>query len=453
MGKQTQISWADATWPVTVGCDKVSAGCSNCYAMKDARRMGSNPNPKVSAVYNGLVEVQTNGLLNWTGMVRELPERLDWPSKWPEHRDIFVCSQSDLFHEDISDEFIGRAFSAMWNYSWHTFYVLTKRPERLVKLLQETPPDGLQDFNSTNFPHVMIGISAENQKAAEERMPYLLQMPLDPTQRFVSAEPLIGSLDVSQWRHGFGWLIGGGESGLHAKPMHPAWPRLLRDQCDEAEILFHFKQWGEWSPFPPSPDPEVKKLDGGGTLYQMKPLIAKTKLPLTTTIDGMTMYRVGRRQAGHVLDGVYWNARPGHDNTDPMYAVHPLGTSVCIDECAGPRCARLHGVITTIRSLDEAQVIELDGEEVDYYLTVNGQELEQAFGYWQLVPTGSDLSHDGYPREPQVAIQLLTGEMVHLDVIHIVDLQDGSRVGDIDYLTRRRAVALLANAEMWIEQQ
>ena len=387
MAVQTHISWADATWSVVVGCDKKSAGCSNCYAMRDARRMGNNPNLKVREVYEGLVERQGNGLLNWTGVVRELPERLDWPKKWREHRDIFVCSQSDLFHEAVSDEFIGRVFSTMRNASWHTFYVLTKRPERLVQMLQNTPPDGLQDFNSTNFPNVFIGISTENQKAAEERMPYLLQVPLDPTQLFVSAEPLIGLLDISAWRHGFGWLIGGGESGSHAKPMHPAWIRLLRDQCDEAEILFHFKQWGEWSPFPPPAEQEVIPLDGGGgTLYRVKSPTTRGKHIPTMTLDGTTFYRVGRKRTGRVLDGVYWNARPGHENTDPVYAVHPLGISVRIDETTGPRFAGLYGTITTIQSSDGPQVKELDGEEVEYYVTVNGRELEQAFGYWQLVP-------------------------------------------------------------------
>src|SRR5260370_20392802 len=81
MSDTTHISWADTTWPVTVGCDKVSVGCYDCYAMRDARRMGNNPNPAVSEVYNGLVIKQDNGLLNWTGIVRELPERLDWPAK------------------------------------------------------------------------------------------------------------------------------------------------------------------------------------------------------------------------------------------------------------------------------------------------------------------------------------------------------------------------------------
>lgn len=391
MADHTDISWADSTWPVTVGCNKVSAGCSGCYAMRDARRMGNNPNPKVSDVYSELVVRQGNGLLNWTGTVRELPERLDWPARWREHRDVFVCSQSDLFHEGISDEFIGRVFSAMWNYSWHTYYVLTKRPERLVKLLQETPPDGLQDFNSTNFPHVMVGISAEDQKAAEECLPYLIQVPLDPTQRFVSAEPLIGSLDLSRWIHQIGGIIAGGESGSHARPMHPAWPRRLRDQCDAAEVIFHFKQWGEWTSTPPPVATETVHSEGGGTIYHIQARTAQPKNPPTTTIDGLTLYRVGRRRAGRVLDGVYWNGRPGRDNSAARYAARPLGTHVLIDESAGPDYAGMRGIITTIWSSDQ-QVEELDGEDVSYFVTVNGRELDQSFGYWQLSP--EEVTHE-----------------------------------------------------------
>ena len=393
MARDTHISWADGTWPVTVGCDKVSAGCYDCYAMRDARRMGKNPNSKISAVYNGLVVQQGNGLLNWTGTVRELPERLDWPAQWREHRDVFVCSQSDLFHEGISDEFIGRVFRVMRENAQHTYYVLTKRPERLLQLLsRSTPIEGLHDFNSTNFPNVIVGISAEDQKAADERMPLLVQVPLDPTQLFVSGEPLIGSLDLSRWIREIGWVIAGGESGRHAKPMHPAWPRLLRDQCDEAEVDFHFKQWGEWTSFPPSVETETVPLDGGSMLYRAKTRTSKTKVPPTTTLDGMTFSRFGRKRTGRVLDGLYWNARPGRDNSTPLYAVHPLGTPVIINESAGPDYNGTQGLITTIQSDDQQPLEELDGEEVSYYLSINGRELAQAFGYWQLSPV--EASHE-----------------------------------------------------------
>lgn len=383
--EDTQISWADGSWPVTVGCDKVSAGCYGCYAMRDARRMGSNPNRKVSEVYEGLVEKQANGLLNWTGVVRELPERLDWPGRWRDHKDIFVCSQSDLFHEGISDEFIGRVFSAIWNYNQHTYYVLTKRPERMLRLLEEKPPEGLRDFNSTNFPHVIFGISAEDQKAAEARMPLLVQVPLTPTQRFVSAEPLLGPLDLSQWIDQIGWVITGGESGKHARPMHPQWPKSLRDQCEEANIAYHFKQWGEFLPeglaherLPiPYTDPQSNTL-----LYRAGK--AKAGKGTSSIIqDGMTCYRVGRKKAGRVLDGEYWNARPRADY-GPIYAGYPLDTKVTITD-AGQEYNGLQAVVSTIQPIDDNP--EFDGEEATYYLSIDGQEITQAFSYWQLQPT------------------------------------------------------------------
>ena len=383
MAYKTDISWADTSWPVTVGCDKLSAGCAGCYAMRDARRMGENPNPKVSSVYHGLVVKQHNGLLNWTGVVRELPERLDWPAKWPEHRDIFVCSQSDLFHEGISDEFIGRVFSVMWNNPQHTYYVLTKRPERLLQLLQETHPEGLQDLNSTNFPHVIVGISAEDQKAAEERMPLLMQVPLAPTQRFVSAEPLIGPLDLSAWINEIGWVIAGGESGSHARPMHPDWPRRLRDQCADANIAYHFKQWGEWSTAEPAERETITVIENDTTLYRLGPPRAKTKSSERLTLQGTTFYRVGRKKAGRLLDGEYWNARPGKD-VGPILAPHPLDTEVTIID-AGEEYEGLVAVISTIQPDDPARE-ELDGEEVSYYVSVDDREIEQAFGYWQLRP-------------------------------------------------------------------
>jgi len=383
MAYKTDISWADTSWPVTVGCDKLSAGCAGCYAMRDARRMGENPNPKVSSVYHGLVVKQHNGLLNWTGVVRELPERLDWPAKWPEHRDIFVCSQSDLFHEGISDEFIGRVFSVMWNNPQHTYYVLTKRPERLLQLLQETPPEGLQDLNSTNFPHVIVGISAEDQKAAEERMPLLMQVPLAPTQRFVSAEPLIGPLDLSAWINEIGWVIAGGESGSHARPMHPDWPRRLRDQCADANIAYHFKQWGEWSTAEPAERETITVIENDTTLYRLGPPRAKTKRSERLTLQGTTFYRVGRKKAGRLLDGEYWNARPGKD-VGPILAPHPLDTEVTIID-AGEQYEGLVAVVSTIQP-DDPKHEEPDGEEVSYYVSVNDHEMEQAFGYWQLRP-------------------------------------------------------------------
>ena len=345
--------------------------------------MESNPNPKISRVYSGLVTKQANGLLNWTGTVKTLPERLNDPAHWKEHRDIFVCSQSDLFHKDVPDEFIGQVFSAMWNYAQHTYYILTKRPERVLELLEGTPPEGLADFNSTNFPHVLVGISAEDQAAAEKRLPLLTQLPLASSQLFVSAEPLIGPLDLSKWLDRLGWVIAGGESGKHARPMHPDWPRHLRDQCEEARVSYHFKQWGEFTPELPGAEAE-KIEEANGPLYRLKPSKARKSVP-TLTQDGTTFYRVGRRKAGRILDGQYWNARSGADD-GPTYAPHPLHGEVTVNESAEPAYSGIVGIVTTIQPNDAA-AREIDGEEASYWITAGGRKFPQAFGYWQIRPT------------------------------------------------------------------
>jgi protein gp37 len=353
--------------------------------MRDARRMEKNPSPKVSEVYSGLVLRQGNGILNWTGVVKVLPERLDWPAHWKEHRDVFVCSQSDLFHEDVPYEFIGRVFSAMWNYSWHTYYILTKRPERLLALLENDPPEGLRDFNSTNFPHVVVGISAEDQAAAEERMPLLVRVPLASTQRFVSAEPLIGAVDLTRWIHQIGWVIAGGESGSHARPMHPNWARSLRDQCDEAGVAYHFKQWGEFAPEAIAHERQLVAFqDHDTTLYRAGLPKAGSKTPsITMQEDDTRLYRIGRKKAGRVLDSQYWNARPG-DDYGPTDAPHPLGTEVTITD-AGEEYNGLVAVVSTIQP-DNPEDKEFGGEEAAYYVSIDGREIEQAFSYWQLQP-------------------------------------------------------------------
>jgi protein gp37 len=377
---KTKISWADSTWTVVVGCDKVSAGCANCYAVREARRMEANPNEKVSHVYSNLVQVQSNGLLNWTGTIKTLPERLDQPGKWREPRAIFVCSQSDLFHRDVPGEFIGRVFEVMRTHAHHTYYVLTKRPERFLQLLEQ-PPVGLEGFNQASFPNVIVGVSAENQAAAEERLPLLGEIPLDPSHLFVSAEPLIGPLDLSEWIHRIGWVIVGGESGKRARPMHPSWALSLRDQCIEADIAFHFKQWGEWTSERPLTLP-IMVTEQGTRLYRIGRDLTRTTYK-TCTLLGNTLYRVGRRMTGRILDNQYWNARPGADR-GPCTAPHPLGREVRISTQDS-----YHGLVAVVTAIlpDDPENSEFEGEEAVYYVTVGGTEIEQAFSYWQLKPT------------------------------------------------------------------
>ncbi len=212
----TAIEWTDATWNPATGCDKVSPGCDHCYAERIALR-----DPKNFP----------------TGFAVTLhPERLDKPLHWREPRRIFVNSMSDLFHDQIPDQFIEQVWDTMAAAPQHTFQLLTKRPGRMRSLLRHWQV----------LPNVWLGVSAENQKWADVRLPILAETPA--AIRFVSAEPLIGPISLADHLPGLDWVIVGGESGPEHRPMDPDWARDLRDQCTSAGVAFLFKQWGGRTP-------------------------------------------------------------------------------------------------------------------------------------------------------------------------------------------------------------
>ena len=244
MNDKTRIEWTDATWNPVTGCTKVSEGCDHCYAETIAHRFAGTP-----AYPNGFD-------------VTLRPERLDQPLRWQRPRRIFVNSMSDLFHSDVPDEFIARVFAVMALAPQHTLQVLTKRPGRMRSLLssrsfedwveafvreeysERWAPDGYE--YRWPLDNVWLGTSVESQKWADVRIPQLLGTPA--AVRFLSCEPLLGPVDLFAWNIDRGarvdWVIVGGESGPHARPMHPDWARHLRDDCLTAGIAFHFKQWG-----------------------------------------------------------------------------------------------------------------------------------------------------------------------------------------------------------------
>jgi protein gp37 len=229
MSDVSMIEWTDATLNILVGCDKVSPGCANCYACKEVVRMAGNPNPRVSAANRGLAYKQANGILNWTGVVRQLPDRLAGPFLWPRPKMVFVNSLSDTFHADVPREFIRRALSVMAATPWHTYQLLTKRAERL----EELSPD-------LEWPdNVWMGVSVENQRYAH-RVDHLRRS--RAKVKFLSVEPLLGpvELDLS----GIDWVITGGESGPRARPFDPAWALSVRDHCARTGAAFFHKQNG-----------------------------------------------------------------------------------------------------------------------------------------------------------------------------------------------------------------
>ena len=228
MSSNTGIEWTDATWNPMTGCTRLSSGCANCYAAVVAES-------KTRAVYLRQPPV-VDRPANWQDPFapRFWEERLDQPLKWRTPKRIFVNSMSDVFHAHFSIEMIRRVFDVMVQADWHEFQLLTKRPERALRLADRLPwPDNL-----------WMGTSIEDMTVAR-RADTLRQIPA--AVRFISAEPLLGPLDKLDVT-GIHWVIGGGESGRGFRKCDSAWARSLRELCANADVAFFWKQWGGITP-------------------------------------------------------------------------------------------------------------------------------------------------------------------------------------------------------------
>ncbi|ADL00667.1 DUF5131 family protein [Brevundimonas subvibrioides] len=374
MADSTHIEWTDATWNVVTGCSVVSPGCTNCYAMRLAGgRMQHHPSRA------GLT-IETKAGPVWNGQVRFNEAWLYQPRSWKTPRRIFVAAHGDLFHEGVSDGQLMRIMSVIAETPHHTYQILTKRPERARDFLRQfadvaegsgfvgargpeatraahkdgrgqlfadmleamgTPPEGcayptydwmngmqsLPDF----LPNIWLGVSVEDQVRADERIPILLDTPA--AVRWISAEPLLGPVDISKWLFGrsepcaqcpkdldcecgwagrqilegeaaLHWVVVGGESGPGARPMHPDWSRQIRDQCAAAEVPFLFKQWGAWEPRAAwSPGPVTQRaimLDGSPCPDDVAP----------QDVGAHRFVSVGKKAAGRLLDGVQHDGYP-----------------------------------------------------------------------------------------------------------------------------------------------
>lgn len=318
MGK-SKIEWTEKTWNPVSGCSHVSEGCRNCYAERIFPRIYGRKFTDVALHY----------------------ERLKQPLAWKKPCMIFVNSMSDLFHEDVPDEFIDQVFGVMTISPWHTYQVLTKRPMRAQKYLSANRQNILRDLNlqaaelpghtqhlndfsawqEKNEPEVIgfiehwplkniwLGVSIEDQQTADERIPILLQT--TAAVRWVSIEPLLGPVDLNkrellcrEWRHGLtigtylDWVVVGGESGPKARPMHPEWARSIRDQCQATKVPFFFKQWGEFGPESLVDDNDNRTINNACCHIAER---------------GERLYRIGKRKAGRLLDGREWNEYPKQD--------------------------------------------------------------------------------------------------------------------------------------------
>jgi protein gp37 len=249
----SKIEWTDRTWNPVRGCSRISEGCRNCYAERMASRFALFP-PKdgMTAMRGPFYGYAEKG--RWTGRVELIPDKLDEPLRWREPKRVFVNSTSDLFHEALPDGAIGRVFSVMEQSQQHTFQVLTKRPARMLGLLSEW-----ESWNVRTPRNVWLGVSVEDQRTADERIPLLLQTPA--AVRFVSYEPALGPVDFTDhldeqgyetggpqgWTttgRGLDWVIVGGESGPGARPCDVAWIRDVVRQCREAGVPVFVKQVG-----------------------------------------------------------------------------------------------------------------------------------------------------------------------------------------------------------------
>ena len=315
----TEISWTDKTWNPTGGCSIASPGCTNCYAMKSAHRMAAHPNPAVSTKYAGTTALSRNGKPIWTGKINVVEKTLLEPLTWRgTPRRVFVNSMSDVFHENLPTAARDRIFAVMALAGKHTFQVLTKRAEVMRDYVNDpaTPARinaeiaGLRSgaqLRHWPLPNVWLGVSAEDQTRANERIPVLLDVPA--VVRFVSIEPLLGPVNLAEAVNGDGhrsvdltgagldWVIVGGESGSMAREMHPAWAEALRDECDAAGVTFFFKQVGAWAPIAAVGKPATwLTLDG------------KRVAPHTPGAVRLSM--VGAAAAGELIGGVIRQAFP-----------------------------------------------------------------------------------------------------------------------------------------------
>jgi protein gp37 len=249
----TKIEWTEKTWNPITGCSPVSEGCQNCYARRMAYRLrGRYDYPKDEPF-----------------KITFHPERLNEPIRWKKPSRIFICSMGDLFHETVKYTWIESIMETVIMQPQHIFLFLTKRPQRMK--------DVLESWKLRSKENLWLGVSVENQKTADERIPILLQIPA--VKRFVSVEPMLEEIEISEYlpqykyayddplinqtcyrdkpiqsagaykikiEDGLDWIICGGETGPKARPMYHDWVVSLRDQCQAAGVPFFFKKWGNW---------------------------------------------------------------------------------------------------------------------------------------------------------------------------------------------------------------
>lgn len=330
----TLIEWSDESWnpirarlrsdPTVIGwhCEHASPGCEHCYS--ETRNRSGRCNMGTKLLYKPGHRKDIEVFLDEAQLLK--------PLRWKKGRKVFVCSMTDLFADFVPAAMIDRIFAVMALCPQHTFQVLTKRADRMrvymktgrhVEIQFQTRSLGLTELKRSErmrshvhrgallpLPNVWLGVSVEDQQRADERIPDLLATPA--AIRWISAEPLLGHISIFRgpWSGPDGpprsrsdiidWVVAGGESGPSARPMHPDWACFLRDQCAAADVPFFFKQWGEFLDF-------QHLGDRWNTMNERQRCNQQF-------VDGKAMFRVGKKRAGRLLDGVEHNGMPGPTN-------------------------------------------------------------------------------------------------------------------------------------------
>lgn len=274
---ETKIEWCDSTFNPWIGCSKVSAGCAHCYAetLMDKRY--------------GRVQWGDAGTRSRTSAAYwRKPFAWNRKSVGERRRRVFCASLADVF-EDRTEliGWRGDLFNLIRATPALDWLLLTKRPENVLRMAEELPAN------------IWIGTSVENQQAADQRIPKLMRIPA--SVRFVSAEPLLGPIDLSGFEQKPDWVIVGGESGPNARAMNPGWARLLHRQCRKFDIAFFFKQWGAWRPAT-----EWESVDGNVDPHDK----GRFRISASRLATSDLMVRVGKKKAGRELDGEKWSEFP-----------------------------------------------------------------------------------------------------------------------------------------------
>ena len=276
MGFKSKREWTDHTFNGWIGCTKVSPGCDHCYAERDFDKRRKvvewgpgNPRKRTS-------EKNWRNPIKWNRMAEEQGTRFR----------AFGGSLMDWADAEVPKEWRADLWKLIAETPHLDWLMLTKRHSLIMNSLPE-------DWGDDGYPNVWMGVSVEDQKWTDQRLPYLVKIPA--AVRWLSCEPLLGPIDFSAYAKDIHWIVGGGESGPESRPMLSPWIRSLRDQCSEAEIPFLMKQWGEFAPY------NEKHPDWNG----------HNRHSFLVNAEPVDMMRIGKKAAGREIDGQTWTQFPG----------------------------------------------------------------------------------------------------------------------------------------------